>query len=381
MNEMEGKLYKKLFKLNTDGSTQVWELWHNDNSYWSVTSKLGGKEIINEPTMVIPKVNRNMIDQMSLELNSKVLEKIKKKYVDNVDNIHTADDKLQGYSVMLAHKYNEQKSKIKFPCSLQPKLDGIRCPTTKDGMFSRGREKFSSCQHIWKELQDFFNKYPDARLDGELYTHEYKEDFEKICHAVKKTSEKATPEDIKFQQKIKYFVYDAPRIADKDESNSFVERFTIATDLLKGYKNIVMVETLHNISTEEQITAHKERWIQDGYEGAMVRNTFSEYEGKRSYNLQKVKDFDENEYEIIGINEGTGNYAGHIGSFILKIGDKTFDAKLDGSKDRLKYLFEHQKECIGKMATIRHQKFSTYGIPRFPVMKAIRGLKNQSDWL
>jgi DNA ligase-1 len=375
------KIYKTLYKLNSDNSTQVWKLCYNENSYWSVTSKLNGKEITNEQTMVIPKVNRSMQEQLMLEMNAKVLEKIKKKYVENVDDIKTADDNIQGYSVMLAHKYKEQKSKIIFPCSIQPKLDGIRCPSTIDGMFSRGREKFSSCQHIWKELMEFFSQYSDARLDGELYSNEYKEDFEKICHAVKKTSEKATPEDIELQKKIKYFVYDTPRIADKDESASFIDRFTIATKLLKGYKHIVMVETIHNIKSEEEIIAHKEKWIQEGYEGAMVRNTLSEYEGKRSYNLQKVKDFDESEYEIVGINEGTGNYAGHIGSFTLKIGDKTFDAKLDGSKDRLKYLFEHQKECIGKMATIRHQKFSTYGIPRFPVMKAIRGLKNKSDWL
>jgi len=264
---------------------------------------------------------------------------------------------------------------------LQPKLDGVRCLATADGFFSRARKEFTSCQHIKDELEAFFKKFPKARLDGEFYTHKYKDEFEKICSAVKKTAEKATEDDIKRQKKIEYHVYDAPIIDGLKEDSSFKDRQEVITKELKNLKSVKVVETLHNVA-EKDIENHKGRWLTQGYEGAMIRNTDMPYEYKRSYNLLKLKDFDDSEFEIVAINEGVGQLAGHVGSFTVKTKDgREFDAKLDGSNERLKYLFENQKEAIGKMCTVRHQGYTNYDIPRFPVMKSIRGLPNKSDWL
>ncbi len=378
---MKLEAYKTLYKLNTNGSTQVWSIFCNETSYWTVSSKLNGKEIQNEPTIVKAKRNNTQAEQVILDVESKIRKKMDKKYVIDIKDIHNAEDNLDGYTAMLAHKYKDNKHKIIIPCVMQRKYDGIRCLTTKDGFFSRGRKKFSSCQHIWDELKPFFSKYPNARLDGEFYTHKYKDEFELICSAVKKTAEKATEEDIRFQKKIEYHVYDAPRINGLIETDKFIDRQKMIAQELKNLEYVKVVETLFNIN-RENIDEQKGRWIEEGYEGAMIRNTDMPYEYKRSYNLLKLKDFDDSEFEIIGIKEGTGNYSGCVGSFTLKMNDdKKFDAKLIGSMERLRYLFNHQNEAIGKMATVRHQGLSTYGIPRFPVMRMIRGLKNKTDWM
>jgi len=373
--------YKTLYKLNTDSTTQVWSIHCDKKSYWSVASKLGGKEIINKPTLVTAKGKNTQEEQVIAEVEAKIRKKKDKKYVENIKDISQADENLDGYTAMLAHKFKEQKHKIIFPCALQRKFDGIRCLATKDGFFSRGRKQFSSCQHIWEELKPFFKKFPNARLDGEFYTHEYKDEFELICHAVKKTAEKATPEDIKLQKKVQYHVYDTPILNGLKETDPFIERYKMLAKELKGLKFVKVAETLWNVE-EESIEEIKSKWIEEGYEGAMIRNQNMEYEYKRSYSLLKLKDFDDNEFEIIGVKEGSGNYTGCVGSFTVKMTDgKEFDAKLIGSRERLRYLFTHQDEAIGKMATVRHQGLSTYGIPRFPVMRAIRGLKNKSDWI
>ena len=375
------KKYKTLYKLNTNGSTQVWSIYHDDESYFTVASKLGGKEIQNTPTIVKAKGKNTQAEQVISEVDSKIRKKIDKKYVENIEDINKAEGDLDGYTAMLAHKFKEQKHKINFPCAMQRKYDGIRCLATKDGFFSRGRKQFSSCQHIWKELAPFFAKYPNARLDGEFYTHEYKDEFELICSAVKKTADKAIDKDIKLQNKVEYHVYDAPRLNGLNETDTFIKRQKMIAEELKNLKSVKVAETLYGVK-EEDINEQKGKWIEEGYEGAMIRNTNMPYEYKRSYNLLKLKDFDDSEFEIIGIKEGTGNYSGHVGSFTVKMKNgKEFDAKLMGSMDRLRYLFTHQKEAIGKMATVRHQGFSTYGIPRFPVMREIRGLKNRSDWV
>jgi hypothetical protein len=209
---MSETLYKTLYKLNNNKSTQIWEIHRNENSYWSVSGKLDGAMTVSAPTMVTPKQKRTLDEQVVSVCDSKINKKKDKKYVENVTDIHNASNNLVGYAAMLAHKYDEQKSKINFPCIVQPKLDGIRNLSTIDGFFSRGRKEFTSCTHIRKELEGFYKSDPTARIDGEFYAHEFKADFEKICKAVKKSAVKASPSDIALQMRVKYYVYDAPRM-------------------------------------------------------------------------------------------------------------------------------------------------------------------------
>ena len=88
---------------------------------------------------------------------------------------------------MLAHKYNPDKAD--YPAYIQPKLDGVRCLFTKDGAFSRAGNQFMNVEHIEKDLKPVFNKYPNLILDGELYNHGLKDDFNKIISLVKKKNQ------------------------------------------------------------------------------------------------------------------------------------------------------------------------------------------------
>ena len=94
---------------------------------------------------------------------------------------------------MLAHKVNDQKIDFNEPVFIQPKLDGVRCLFTKDGAYSRTGKQFYNLQHIELKLSDFFSANPDVVLDGELYNHELRDDFEQIISLVRK--QKPTHED------------------------------------------------------------------------------------------------------------------------------------------------------------------------------------------
>jgi len=373
-------LYKRLYKLNTDKSTQVWEIHHDNKSYWSVSGKLDGKMVESGKTIVTPKVNRTMQEQITLEMDSKVKKKGQRRYVEKVGDIKKADGNLPGFAPMLAQGYKKHSHKIDMPCSVQRKLDGIRNCADATGFHSRKRHPIITCQHIRDALAPFFKKYPEARLDGEFYTQAYKDDFEKICRAVKKENPDA--ESLKMQMKVEYHVYDAPVIDGGLTADTSFRKRNDALKKLLRVNHVKVVETFHDVKTEEDITALKEKFILEGYEGAMIRNTDSPYEyAKRSYSLQKLKDFEDAEFEIVSANEGNGKLKGCVGSFTVKMEDgKTFDAKLDGTDNgeavknhvHLKHLWDHPEEWEGKQATIRYQGLTTYGIPRFPVMKCIR---------
>jgi DNA ligase-1 len=380
-------LYKKLYKLNTDGSTQVWEMHYDAESRWTVSGKLDGKMTVGKPTAVTPKQKRTMAEQVASECESKVNKKRDKRYVESIDDIAGAEDALPGYSVMLAHTFTDHGAKILYPCAAQPKLDGVRCPATKDGLFSRGRKQFTACAHIAEELKPLFAADPALRLDAELYTHEYKDDFEMIVRAIKKTAERATAEDLELQRKMEYHVYDMPRCATLDEIVTFGIRSTYLQKLVKGMKHVKFVETVI-LNDIDDLIEYKEKWTAEGYEGIMLRNLHSPYEGKRSFHLQKFKDFIDAEWTIVGVKEGEGALAGHAGSFtfpkdrddtqgmldgaIAMTDENSFDAKLIGPIPRLKDLFENQDKFMGKEATVRYQKFTAYGTPKFPTCRGIR---------
>ena len=106
---------------------------------------------------------------------------------------------------MLAHKYNEDKAD--YPAYIQPKLDGVRCLFTKDGAFSRAGNQFMNVEHIEYDLKPVFNRYPNLILDGELYNHGLKDDFNKIISLVKK-KKPTNDERNEAEQLVQYHMYD-----------------------------------------------------------------------------------------------------------------------------------------------------------------------------
>lgn len=373
-------LHTRLFKLASNKKDiQVWEIHTDVDRFWTVSGKQGGKMTERGETKCPPKAGRSQEEQLALQVNRKIEDKKTGKYVENINDIHKAEESLPAYSAMLAHKYDDHSKKIILPAMIQPKLDGLRCLTLADGFFSRRRKPFSSCQHIWEELEDFFKRNPEAKLDGELYSHEWKHDFETISSAVKKTAEKATPDDIKKQLKVKYYVYDAPVISGLNDSHAFKDRYDKLKKQFKDYKHVVVVET-HIIESLDEVDQWHDFWESKGYEGAIIRNMKAPYEGKRSYNLQKYKKFDDDEFEIVGVKEKKDGTC----CLICKMpdSDETFDPPLNGSHDRAKWVMKNPHEVIGKMATIKYFGYTNEsGVPRFPQAKAIRGLKDRSDWV
>lgn len=266
---------------------------------------------------------------------------------------------------MLAHKFSDQSGKIVFPAAIQPKLDGIRCLATinDDGvtLSTRSGEVIKSMPHIQDELAELISVgHGELILDGELYNHDYRNDFEKITSMVKRK------EPHMGATTVQYHVYDI------HTNKPFSDRSALLRHLVGELNSpsIVFVETF--TCSAEDFMEYFDRFRADGYEGAMLRNFQSPYESKRSYHLQKVKDFQDAEYEIIGVKEGKGKMEGR-GIFRCKtVGGGEFDVKCEGSLDELNKYLENSEHYIGKLLTVKYQNLTADGIPRFPVGKGIR---------
>ena len=297
---------------------------------------------------------------------------------------------------MLAHNYKDRKDELvgKYPVFSQPKLDGIRCIVRKeDGELvgrTRNIKEIECIPHILKSLNGFFLAYPNAILDGELYNHDLRDNFNKITSLVRKQkpikSDKMT--DKAFEKKvaeykerlseaedtIQYHVYDAPRINDTiNEAQSFDFRIDELKAHLTQNKHIVLVETLE-VYSKGNLDDLYGQYLEQGYEGQMVRKSLSSYENKRSTSLLKRKEFVDAEYKVIDIEIGNGNRSGtakHLVCYCDKT-KRTFNSNIKGSFDYLKEIYDNRKEYIGQLATIKYFQLTPDGIPRFPYAIAFR---------
>jgi len=280
------------------------------------------------------------------------------------------------YKPMLAYPVSTKPIDYDKPVFLQPKLDGVRCVIQSEiddtfgyrvvKAYSRTGKEWKNINHILGELVPFFNEHPDVVLDGELYNHDLKDDFEKIISLVRKT--KPTAEDrVESAEMVQFHCYDII-----DEELPFEQRieFVYQALMLLG-DNIHTVDT-NQVFSENGAKSMHETNLNDGYEGSILR-TNDVYKCGRSWSLRKFKDFHDSEAKLTSWVEGKGKRVGTIGKFMA------VDA--DGNEfgmpvmDKFKYLqdnFEEMKTWVGCTATFTYFERTKAGSYRHPLFKCIR---------
>jgi DNA ligase-1 len=353
-----------IYKKTKTGATQEWTIEVVGNKYRTHSGQVGGAITTNEWTICygknVGRANETTDKEQTMaEAVAKRTKKLESGYFENIKHIN----KQQYFEPMLASKWEDSKDKITYPIFSQPKLDGIRCVVTKDGMFSRNGKPIISAPHIRKSLDDIFEVYPDLILDGELYADKFANDFNKIVSLVKKT--KPTDADLKESKKnIQYWIYDLP-----DNDIQFGERCDRLNDLFENYnsfnKHCVEVETTLCMSEDDVMDLYEE-YVEQGFEGQMLRLNKA-YENKRSKSLMKHKSFVDEEYTILDIVEGEGNRTGTAGYMVFEtIEGKRFKSNVKGTWDETAEMLKSKKKLIGKEATIKYFNLTPDGIPRFP---------------
>ncbi len=363
-----------LYKKTSTGATQMWQIGVDGNNiivnFGQVDGKIQRTEEIIKDGKNAGRANATTPEQQALaEATAKWEGKIKKGYVEDVSRAEAGEKDIDGgYDCMLAHKFADHGHKIKYPAYTQPKLNGHRCLATIDNgvakLWSRTRKPITSCPHIVEELQRIFSTgYHE--IDGELYNHAYKDNFEELASLIRQETPAANCTEVQ------YHVYDKP------SKDGFAKRYETLYGNIHGYElvngmcNYVIKTNTISVKDDDAMMIAFEHFLKQGYEGGMARNADGEYQGKRSYNLQKIKEFQDAEFKIVGIEEGRGGYAG-CGIFICHSptapkGEDTFSVKMRGPKERLQDFLSNPSLWQGKELVVKYQYISKYGIPIFPV--------------
>src|SRR5271170_2412359 len=364
-------LHPILYKKTSTGSIQFWSISVSGNEIVTTYGQLDTDspqvttDVIKEGKNAGQSNETSAAQQAEREAKAKWTKQLKKGYVKTQAEAEagTTDAIIEGGILpMLAHKYAEQGHKIQYPCLGQPKLDGIRCIAIKKGdevtLWSRTRKPIKSVPHIAAAIA----KIPgDFILDGELYNHEYRQDFDTIIELVR------PDEPVEGHEKVQYHVYDAVLPVPFRDRGNWLAQTLIPTD-----PTVILVET-HVVKCAADVDAFHELMLEHGYEGAMLRNAASPYVHKRSYDLQKVKTMVDAEFPIVDFEEGKGRLSGHVGAFWCVMPDGgRFKAKPKGKTSKLKEYFNDHSLWTGKQLTVQYQNLTPDGLPRFPVGKSIR---------
>jgi len=282
---------------------------------------------------------------------------------------------------MLAYPVSDKPINYNEPIFMQPKLDGVRCviqanvkrhilhPSLNDVSvvaYSRTGKEWKNIHHILEQLKPFFQKYPNVILDGELYNHDLRDDFETIISLVRRQK----PDDIDMLESadlVQFHCYDII-----DEELPFQQRIEFVTEALMLLGDSIYTVDTMLVPTESQGKVNHARNLDSGYEGSILR-TNDTYACKRSHNLRKFKDFHDTEATITGWVEGKGKRKGTIGKF-LAVDAEGIEFGMP-VMDKFKFLqdnFKLMQGYVGKTATFTYFERTKANSYRHPLFKCIR---------
>ena len=274
---------------------------------------------------------------------------------------------------MLAYKVDAKPIDWTNKVYMQPKLDGVRCLIQLNDKgevyaYSRTGKPWLNIAHILEDLEYFFEIHPDVVLDGELYNHDLRDDFEKIISLVRK--QKPTDKQrLEATKLVQFHCYDYVETV-MNMPYSYRKDQLCTSDM---YSDCVKYVPTTSVA-EDQAQIQHQLNLDEGYEGSILRLD-TPYQCKRSYSLQKFKDFHDTEATIIGYVDGKGKREGTLGKFLMQDDDGVEFGCPPGKGYNYKMLADmltNIHNYIGKRATFTYFERTKAGSYRHPLFKTLR---------
>jgi len=329
------------------GKTNTWQIYVCNNYYYTITQTLPNGKLRRSSNTLCTSKNIGKINETSD--HSQALTEAYNKWIKKSQT---------NIQCMLAQKYDP--AFISEPFGVSPKLDGIRAIAVYDNgvqLISRTGKKFKWLDHIKRKLEPIL-KNTNIIIDGELYNH--KMSFNELSGIVRSSKTKPTNDT-----HIEYWAFD---LISKEP---YRERVHTLQNFLPSEWPIQVLT--YESSTHADIQNLHSRYLEQGYEGLIIRNLDAPYEcGVRSRHLLKYKEFEDEEFVIVGFKCGVGSDQGAIIFQCKALNDQVFNVRPKGTLEERRQMYTDGKQYIGKQLTVRFQGKDEGNVPRFPVGVGIR---------
>jgi len=356
---------KTLYHCSKDGSIVQWTIWTEGAQIHTKHGQVNGAMT---PSMTTAK-GKNIGRSNETSPEEQAVKQAEAKYKKRLEGKYSLTQeaaKAPVFLPMLAHPFDKVKpEKITYPVDMQPKLNGVRCLASWDGdrirLMSRGGKEYN-IPHLKADIAGFLDK--DRVLDGEIYLHGIS--FQAVTRLVKKYREGIDGTDC-----LQLWVYDT---FEKDHINiSWVKRRGQLTKLKIGQCKSVIKVACQVVNTKVEVMIAQARYVQEGYEGGIVRLRDGTYElGHRSRGLLKVKSFKDQEYLIVGYENGIGRFEDCVIWKCRTPEGKEFKVVPKGTLADKRFWYQEADSHVGEMLTVKYFELTEDGIPQFPVGLGLR---------
>ncbi len=294
------------------------------------------------------------------------------------------------FEPVLANKFKQKiLDKTSEDWYISRKLDGVRCliiinkTNKKVSTHSRTGKKFSTLKILEESLLNHIDEFDgDVVLDGEVVVENAagQESFKGLMEQIKKKNY-SIPNP-------QYRIFDmisAEAFAGRKQSATLSVRNQKVVDMFKGGR-INHVRALKQYKfTPEVFEKLKKQSSRKDWEGLMIRRDVP-YKGKRTNDLLKYKTFHDDEFKVIGMEEGTKDMLNKdtglmeprkiMAAVIINYGNNTKVGSGFSDEERL-YFIKNPQEIIGKIITVQYFE-KTEDSLRFPTFKVLHGKKRDT---
>ncbi len=257
---------------------------------------------------------------------------------------------------------------IKFPCLIQPKINGVRATVSLDDNGNIQILSKEGLKYNIPHIEEEFKKLPftfiedgkviDLIYDGELYIHG--EPLQNIASAVKSNN--------MFSTNITFECFDL--IIPNDTNFKRIKR-------LRGFLDNRILSTINRVKTymvftDKQVQSTTDTFIAKGYEGSILREPNALYQaGKRPMTMVKLKRIISKEFKITDIVPQDKDPELGMYQCITPEGEY-FNVTATLSNGKKEYLLFAKHEFIGKMLTCEFYEYTEKGIPFHIINNIIR---------
>ena len=366
-----------LYIRDSKGKERVWSVSTRGSEITVKYGLIKGK-ITEKVTAAKPK---NMGKSNETTAEQQAILEAKAKFTKQVDredyNVDIDKAGLQ-FRPMLALDYLKVPHRVDWGDALvQPKLDGLRLAAgfryENGGIFelmTRKGENYNiphfllPLSALWEQIEENLpEEYTCRVIDGEAYIHGWS--LQNIISAAKKYRSETT-------DKLEYHIFDLciPGMPFYERMDILTESYDQCVEMGDLDPNFFRIVKESSIDNEEQLIKMQNTYLEQGFEGVMIRHATSQYSiGQRSPDLFKFKQFFDMECVIIDVWEDNNGNA--MLTCVIPEGGK-FNCTPKRTHEVRAEMLNNKDYYIGKWLTVKYQALTDGGLPQFPVGLDIR---------
>lgn len=258
--------------------------------------------------------------------------------------------------------------------TIEPKLDGLRCLAIidKNGeitFVSRNNKPLYNTRILEEQLKK--KNLKNYILDGELFGDDWNSSIE--------TARSFKKED--GIENLTFYIFDAITMKEwtyRKTMTLIKRKARLKNSIGEDLKNIKLIG-LNIIDSYSDAKKIYDNFLENGYEGAVLKNISSQYPFKRGSDWLKWKTMITVDLEIINYKEGTGRNVGKLGAFICDYKSNNVYVGSGYSDAQRKEFWKNKSEMIGKIIEVQAQEITKDNSLRFPVFKTLRFDKDLGD--